>query len=206
MAKGRVTQSVNGQMMTMNSNEPRYWRCRGDINANHKSVIDLGPSWNTAIYYSDDKKYLKEIGFFPSQRVLKWEKSDKPILDFIEPAFSYFTCKPNVISLLGEKFKKQIKTFNIQIESENYICFRPELFLDLFDYDASEYRRLPSGDLAGIKSCVLKSPPSDGPQIFGLLGSNVLRFTTIVCDEFYQIYKINGLSGLKFREVSFSLR
>ena len=180
-----------------------YWWCKGDTSGDYRDLNSFGPSWPPAAYYEEGKEIEEYPSgpFDPGQKELAWEKNARfPIQDFISPASVVFTCLPKTFILFQKLIEGSYITFPLFVEGEEYISFRPIIFLDLLDHEHSEYRVLESGTYSNFKKIILKQPPDTEIHFFGLEGQFGLRMKTIVSDKFKKIYDENNLTGLQFRK------
>lgn len=180
--------------------ERRWWRCRGDINAPHRYVLNDGPNWDYPAYYMQGYVSKSDGPFDPTRIHLYHEEGRDPIPTFIGPSSPLFTCKPDVLACFTDNLDLHIKTFEISVDEQPHIQFRPTVFLDLFDYENSRYERTDQDTIYQIRRVRLASAPQVPLHMFGLFGTGGLPGQTIVSDEFKSIYEENGFTGLKINQ------
>lgn len=183
----------------------RYWWCRAELDESHREVEVDGPVWTPAAYYGieDAQKNLLGVDFDPTKTKRHWAKARKG--DFIPtfvPAGTFMqTCGLGSFQTFTSPFLDQAVSFEIAIGDDAYVTFRPERFLDLFDYEKSEYRQLSGSTVLGIKKIFLKSAPPEDLWYFGLAGDFSLQVNTIVSNRFKERYDDMKCTGLRFLPV-----
>lgn len=180
-----------------------YWWCKGDIYGNYRGLENFGPSWPPLAYYDEESKKYPEGPFEPGKTKLVWEKKSKfPIPDFLRPANSVLTCRPEKFSLFQGLIEGCYKAFPLFVEGEEYVSFRPNKFLDLLDHENSEYHVLKSGTYSNFRKIVIVHPHANEEHFFGLEGQLGIRMKTIVSGKFKEIYDVNSLTGLVFSKAN----
>ena len=182
-----------------------YYRCRLGLDNQHDQItlLDGPPRLIGSIYPESDSEVRLDVDpYVAGISKLSWEnKRGTHKANFIPLDPYTLTCEEEFCSAFTEPFPDQIVKFNCGIDHKKYVSFRPKTFLDIFDYERSGFRILPSGTPNGLKKIALRKLPDPNLWIFGLGGHLTLRTVTIVSELFVRRYARLEATGLIFEKL-----